>query len=83
MIVTNIMNMFIGIMQAIINAFPTIDLPIDIAAYVRPVANAVGYLDTFIDIGVITLCISAILIVDNWSLIIKVTMKVWSLLPFT
>lgn len=83
MIIINIMNMFIGLMQGIINMFPTINLPIDIAAYIQPVANAVGYIDTFIDVTLITACISTILIVDNWSLIVKVAIKIWSLLPFT
>lgn len=75
--------MFIGLMQGIINLFPTIELPIDIASYIAPVANAVGYIDTFIDVGLISSCIATILIVDNWSLIVKVAIKIWSLLPFT
>ena len=58
-----------------VNFIPDVVLPIDLTSYLSPLINVFGYIDTFIDLGVITLCISAILIVDSWSLIVKLVLK--------
>lgn len=61
---------------------PTVEITLDVGAYAAPMANLFGYIDTFVSLDVIVLCITTILIVDNWALIVKLAIRVWEMIPF-
>lgn len=82
MIIGYIVNLVLDIAVFVIELIPVIELPLNVSSYIAPVANVVGYIDTLVSIQVILLCISAIFIVDNWALIVKIAIKIWEMIPF-
>ena len=83
MILAYIMDLFLTIGEWIVASIPTIELPVNIDNYIAPLANFIGYIDTFVVIEIIALCITTIIIADNWALVVKLAVKIWSLLPLT
>lgn len=83
MIINWLFDLFYWIADLFMNVLPDIELPLTFSDYVGAVANVVGYLDTFISLPVVILCISTILIIDNFAIIIRLAAWVWSLLPFS
>lgn len=82
MIVKIILDIFHYLMDWFVNIIPDVSLPLDISGYIAPVANAVGYIDTFVSLPVLAACVAAVLIVDNWAILVRLALKVWELLPF-
>lgn len=82
MIVKIVLDIFHSLMNWFVNIIPDVSLPLDISGYIAPVANAVGYVDTFVSLPVIVACLTAVLIVDNWTIIVRLALKIWELLPF-
>lgn len=83
MIINVIFDIFYFFADWFVGVIPEINLPIAASSYISPVANLVGYVDTFVSLSVITLCITTIFIVDNWSFVVKLALKIWELLPFS
>lgn len=83
MILKMIMDIFFPLFRWLVDLIPDIELPIKIETYITPLSNGFGYIDTFVDLRVISLCVTAILIVDNWSRIVRIALKVWDMLPLT
>lgn len=82
MIIMAVLNLFYDLADWLINSIPAIELPLSISDYIAPVANAVGYIDTFVSLPVLLLCITAVTIVDNWSFLVRLLIRLWELLPF-
>ena len=70
-----IINVVLLLGQNAVDSIPNVSLPIDLAAYLAPVANFFGYLNTFVSLQLLSVCISTVLIVDNWALIVKNSFK--------
>lgn len=74
---------FYNVMWAwFVNQIPDVDLQLDLGGFVAPMANAIGYMDTFISLDVVVACIVAVLIADNWALVVRLAIRIWELLPF-
>lgn len=82
MIVTMLLNLIIMILNLILSLIPSLEFNLDLSSYISPLANLVGYVDTFVSVDVIVFCISVILIVDNWTLIFKLINWLWQKIPF-
>lgn len=82
MIVVLIVSLVFIILNLFISLIPEFNLNVDIAGYISTLSNFVGYIDTFISLDVIVLCISLILIVDNFSFLFKLLSWLWEKIPF-
>lgn len=82
MIITILLSIILMILNLVVSFIPTIEFDINMATYIFPLANFVGYIDTFVSINVLITCISLILIVDNYSLIFRVFNWLWQKIPF-
>lgn len=82
MIITLILSVILMILNLIVSIIPTFEFNIDIAGYISPLANFVGYIDTLVSLDVIVFCISLILLVDNYALIFRVFNWLWQKIPF-
>jgi len=61
---------------------PDVDINLSVGAYLAPMADMFGYMDTFVSLDVVVACIAAVIIVDNWALVVRLVLKIWELLPF-
>lgn len=77
------MDIFLMLSGWLLAVIPDISLPLDVGSYMQPVSNVIGYVDTFVSLPILALCISAVLLVDNWTRIVRLSVKLWELLPFT
>lgn len=82
MIITVIFEFILNIVSLILSFIPEIKLNVDIGGYVGSLADTFAYLDSFVSLKVLTFCISSILIVDNFSFILKIFNFIWSKIPF-
>lgn len=82
MIIKYLIDLVLYLGNFILGSFPDYEFPFDLSAYLDPVAAFVGYMNTFVNLGVVALCISAILVYDNWAFVVKLSIKIWEMLPF-
>lgn len=82
MIFQFVIDFFLSCYNWAVSLIPQFNWTLDISGYVAPMADAFGYIDTIVSLDVLVLCITTILIVDNWSLIVHLVVKIWELLPF-
>ncbi len=82
MIISLIIEALLGFVNLIVSLIPSFDFDFNIGGYIGTVANFFGYIDSFISISVILFCVSAVLIVDNFSFILKIINFIWSKIPF-
>lgn len=76
-------DMFNSISTWAVGLLPDLQINLNAGAYMATMADFFGYIDTFISLDVIVLCIVTVLIVENWALVVRIVLKVWDLLPFT
>lgn len=77
-----IIDLFNSLWAWFVQQIPDIELNLNVGSFAAPMADVFGYMDTFISLDVVVMCIVAILIVDNWALVVKLAIRVWELLPF-
>lgn len=83
MILDMVFNVFYFLFNMFVSLIPTINIDLDLSSYVVPVADAIGYIDTFVSLNVLALSIGTIILVNNFTFIIRLIMKLWQMLPFT
>lgn len=82
MLVVFLFDLFYKFTVMLINMIPDFDVPNNLINLLAPVANFVGYIDTFISLPVLLSCMAFILLVDNWNLIVRILMQLWEMIPF-
>lgn len=82
MLVTFLFDIFYKISLFIVGSIPDLNTPQSLVEILAPVASFVGYMDTFVSLGVIVTCMAFILLIDNWNLVIRISTLVWEMLPF-
>lgn len=82
MILNLIIQALLMFVNLVVSLIPEIDFSFDISGYIGAVANIFGYVDSFISIQSILFCVTATLVVDNFSFIVKIFTFIWSKIPF-
>lgn len=82
MILNSIIQVLLSFVQLVVSFIPELDFNFDIAGYVSSVSSIFGFIDSFVSVQAILFCISASLLVDNFSFIVKIFNFIWSKIPF-
>lgn len=67
-----ITDIFFGLIDMFLSLLPEFDLSIDISGAVGAVSELFGYVNNFVSVNAILTCISLVLVVDNFSFIVKI-----------
>jgi len=67
LLLKKIVDFILGIFEWIFDLIPDINLPFSALRFdfIGPVANLVGYLDSFIDLDVLVACVAIVIVFDN------------------
>lgn len=82
MIVAALLGIVLMLLNLIVSLIPNLELDLNIVSYITPLSNFFGYIDSFVSINVIVLCISLVILVDNYGLIFRVINWLWQKIPF-
>lgn len=82
MILNSIIQALLMVVNLVVSLIPEINFDFDISGYVSSVADIFGFIDTFVSVQAILLCIAATLLVDNFSFVVKIFSFIWAKIPF-
>lgn len=82
MIVAALLGIILMLLNLVVSLIPNIEFDLNIVGYITPLANFFGYIDSFVSVNVIVMCISLIIVVDNYALIFRVINWLWQKIPF-
>lgn len=73
LLLKKIVDFILGIFEWIFDLLPDVSLPFNALRFdfIGPVANLVGYLDSFIDLDVLIACVAIVVVFDNISFITR------------
>lgn len=72
MILKLIVDLFFGLVTLVVDLLPSIKISADISGAFGTVANFFGYLDSFVSLSAVSICIGLVILVDNASLLMKI-----------
>lgn len=67
-----ITDIFFGLIDMFLSMLPDFDINLDISGAISAVSQLFAYVDNFVSVNAIVTCISMILVVDNFSFIVKI-----------
>lgn len=67
-----ITDIFFGLIDMFLSLLPEFDINVDISGAIGAVGQLFGYVDNFVSVNAILTCISLVLVVDNFSFIVKI-----------
>lgn len=82
MILNSIIQVLLMFVNLVVSLIPEINFDFNISGYIGAVADIFGFIDTFVSVQAILLCVTASLIVDNFSFVVKIFNFIWSKIPF-
>jgi hypothetical protein len=71
MILELLAKLFFGLIDGLLSLLPNVDINLDLGS-LSAVSDAIGYLDNFVDVGIVVAIIGLGLIVNNWQLVSNV-----------
>lgn len=82
MLVTFLFDLFYKLTRFFISSIPEVEVPYSLIDLLAPIANFVGYIDTFVSLPIIVMCMAFILVIDNWNLVVRISSRIWEMIPF-
>lgn len=82
MIVAALLGIILMLLNLVVSLIPNLEFDLNIVSYITPLANFFGYVDSFVSVNVIVMCISLVIVVDNYALIFRVINWLWQKIPF-
>ena len=82
MIVSALLGIILMLLNLVVSLIPNFEVSYDIVSYITPLANFFGYIDSFVSVNVILMCITLVILVDNYALVFRVINWLWQKIPF-